>query len=144
MIVIIRKKLLPFTNVSRKLMESSDFIEYVMKNGFHFTPELATKVCNEMEGNSVWSWKAVEDALKPLMSLYPNKHNFTIGDYTYLANMARTDMYPDVVPTEEGCLKYALAMGADKDGYEGLPFMRWISDLIGKSFTDFSSYVTNE
>ena len=55
----------------------------------------------------------------------------TIGDFLYLANMAYADFYPAVVKTEEGCIKYALAVANDPDGYEGMPFCRWTADLIG-------------
>lgn len=55
----------------------------------------------------------------------------TIGDFLYLANMAYADFYPAVVKTEEDCIKYALAVANDPDGYEGMPFCRWTADLIG-------------
>lgn len=56
----------------------------------------------------------------------------TLGDVLYLANMAYADFYPAVLKTEEACVSYAMAVADDPDGYDGMPFLRWTADLIGK------------
>ena len=33
------------------------------------------------------------------------------------------------------CITYAKLVASDPDGYEGMEFMRWTSDAIGKSLT---------
>lgn len=67
----------------------------------------------------------------------------TLGDITFLANMAYADFYPEVLTSENACIKYAIAVSKDPDGYEGIVFSRWIADLIGRKITsiDWEKYV---
>lgn len=51
------------------------------------------------------------------------------------ANMAYADFYPAVLDTVDKCITYAKLVASDPDGYEGMEFMRWTSDAIGKSLT---------
>lgn len=37
--------------------------------------------------------------------------------------------------TVDKCVTYAKLVASDPDGYEGMEFMRWTSDAIGKSLT---------
>lgn len=62
-------------------------------------------------------------------------HNETSGDMAYTANMAYADFYPAVLDTVDKCITYAKLVASDPDGYEGMEFMRWTSDAIGKSLT---------
>lgn len=62
-------------------------------------------------------------------------HNETCGDMAYTANMAYADFYPTVLDTVDKCITYAKLVASDPDGYEGMEFMRWTSDAIGKSLT---------
>ena len=49
--------------------------------------------------------------------------------------MAYADLYPAVLDTVDKCITYAKLVASDPDGYEGMEFMRWTSDAIGKSLT---------
>lgn len=40
-----------------------------------------------------------------------------------------------VLDTVDKCITYAKLVASDPDGYEGMEFMRWTSDAIGKSLT---------
>lgn len=56
----------------------------------------------------------------------------TIEDVTYTANMAYADFYPELL-NEHQCIKYAVAVANDKDGYTGIQFCRWVADVVGKN-----------
>lgn len=128
---------LPFKEESDAVMQREDFREYVNSHGFHFTCKLADYVNKHMTNadgtDHHWTTAQVKEAMaKNNMEL---KEGMTDGDIAYLANMAYADFYPKVIETEAGCLKYAHAMNHDPDGYPEVAFMRWVSDLIGKSET---------
>ena len=56
----------------------------------------------------------------------------TIEDVTYTANMAYADFYQELL-NEHQCIKYAIAVANDKDGYIGIQFCRWMADVVGKN-----------
>ena len=60
-------------------------------------------------------------------------NNSNIYDITYTANMAYADFYPDILHDEVECIKYAVAVANDVDGYEGIQFCRWLADLMSKN-----------
>lgn len=67
-------------------------------------------------------------------------NNWMNNPFVYLvwmmfANMAYADFYPAVLDTVDKCITYAKLVASDPDGYEGMEFMRWTSDAIGKSLT---------
>jgi hypothetical protein len=119
---------------AKELMGSEDFIEYVNKHGYHFSDDLATFACKAMENTDgsyhIWTPEEVKQALGRVS--FSNRNNCTIGDLTYLANMAYADFYPKVIGNVDGCLSYAVSIADDPDGYEGMVFMRYLSDVIGK------------
>lgn len=109
----------------------TDFDAYRAKHGYHFSEQLAEGVSKDMvnaDGTShTWSCSEVAEALGDRLL-----NRATIGDATYLANMAYADFYPNVIKSEEGCLQYALAVLNDVDGYEGITFRRWLADVGAK------------
>lgn len=114
------------------LMNASGYAEYVTKHGYHFTPELAECVCKQMVNTNgqIHRWSSKE-VLSALGNALPPKT--TLGDMTYLANMAYADFYPKVLQSETLCIEYAKAVAGDIDGYEGMPFCRWTADAIGNA-----------
>ena len=71
---------------------------------------------------------------KYVANLQKNKdgsYSATIEDVTYTANMAYADFYPELL-NEHQCIKYAVAVANDKDGYTGIQFCRWMADVVGK------------
>lgn len=126
---------LPYDEAARALMNASGYVAYVAKHGYHFTAQLAAaesaKMVNTDGTGHRWSAAEMEEAMQG--KTLPERT--TLGDVLYLANMAYADFYPAVLKTEEACINYAIALANDRDGYDGMPFLRWTADLIGKGVT---------
>lgn len=111
------------------------YTKYIDKYGHHFNDVLAEFASHMMENSNgiehTWSTKDIETAIagRPYSTFAPKA---TLGDITYLANMAYADFFPSVLNTENKCVDYALAVAQDKDGYEGLILNRWLADIMGK------------
>ena len=116
------------------LLNAPGFIKYISKWGWHFTPELAEYASNRMvnSNNTSHCWTTKEIIKKSLSSGFKISGETTWGDVTYTANMAYADFYPTICKTEDDCLKYAELVINDVDGYPGMVFHRWISDVIGQ------------
>ena len=132
---------LPYNDSAQTIMNDEHFVEYVKANGYHFTDALAQEASSMMTNTNgtehSWTTKQVE----AVVGNYGGKDVYnkcTLGDLTYLANMAYADFYPEVIKDESSCIKYALAVASDPDGYDGIAFMRWLSDIIGKGITDIN------
>lgn len=108
--------------------------QYIKKHGYHFTNELAEyaskKMVNDNGSEHMWSAKDIEIALNNLGHTKPA--GSTLADIAYTANMCYADFYGSVVPTEGGCITYAINVANDKDGYEGIQFCRWLADIEHK------------
>ena len=135
---------LPFEKFAKLLMNGEAFVAYVKKHGYHFSPELADHVTAMMENadgsTHHWTSKQVKEAMQAKgMTL---AHNYTWGDAAYQANMGYADYYPDPVVSEQGCLKYAAKTIHDPDGYDGMIFCRWLSDVVAKEVEiDWEAFV---
>jgi len=125
---------LPHEYSSRELMEDELFREYVRDNGWHFTDSLADhasmRLTNEDGTNHCWTTKQVKEAFEK-NGLTKNPMA-TWGDIAYAANMHYSDEYPKFLKTEAEVLDYTARHSMDVDGYEGMQFMRWIADYIGR------------
>lgn len=104
---------------------------YINRHGYHFTEELARAASDMMVNSNGKVHKWTPEQVEKTMKMYglTSRGNCTLGDLTYLANMAYADLYPTVLKDEVSCLRYASAMASDPDGYDGMPFNRWLSDL---------------
>lgn len=126
---------LPYDEAARTLMNASGYVAYVAEHGYHFTAKLAAaesaKMTNVDGTDHRWGAAEMEKAIQG--RTLPERT--TLGDMLYLANMAYADFYPAVLNTEEACISYAAAVANDPDGYDGMPFLRWSVDLIGKGIT---------
>lgn len=125
---------LPNAAFAKRLMEIPEFLNYISHHGNHFTSKLADCMTKKMENadGSTHNWTSaqVAKALEPQRSKMPA--SITDGDLAYAANMCYADFFPGLAKTEEDCLKYAVMTAMDKDGYDGMIFSRWLSDVIGK------------
>lgn len=105
--------------------------KYVDKYGKHFNEKLAkyaSSLLKNADGSSHhWSIAEVEQAIKQNLLIKPE--HATIGDITYLANMYYSDFYPEVLKSENDCIKAAIAITRDPDGYECMAFKRWKHDM---------------
>ena len=128
------KQELQYEHFANALMDDKHYLKYLEKNGYHFTHELAeyaSALLKNANGQEhTWSTAAVIKAVADLATGY-NAEHCTEGDITYLANMYYADFYPDIFKDSESCIKAAVKMSHDPDGYEGMVFCRWVSDLIG-------------
>lgn len=126
------------------LLNAPGFLKYIDQHGWHFTNELAEFASNLMvnaDGHKhTWTVKyLIKDFLDQGYKLPKDQ---TWGDITYLANMAYADFYPELCKTDKDCLKYAYLVATDVDGYEGMAFYRWISDVIGnKLVIDWDKFI---
>ena len=111
--------------------------QYLEKYGKHFTIKLADFASKQMVNsdgtNKHWDVADIKQIIDELGYIIPLSS--TIGDIIYTANMAYADFYPTVLDTADKCVTYAKLVASDPDGYEGMEFMRWTSDAIGKSLT---------
>ncbi len=76
-----------------------------------------------------WTTEQVQNVCNILNLKFPSTS--TIDDVTYTANMAYADFYP--LLNEHQCIKYAVAVANDVDGYEGIQLRRWMTDMAGKN-----------
>lgn len=131
------KFVLPNEETADLIMNATAFGEYVTRHGYHFTNELADcaskMLINANKRDHRWTSEQVRQNLA--MQGITDFGRCTIGDITFLANMAYADFYPEVLQSESACIKYAIAVSKDPDGYDGIAFSRWIADLIGKRNT---------
>lgn len=135
---------LPYAKAMNALMSAKGYSEYVKKHGYHFTDALAEYASKLMKNGDKtshsWSASTVKKTVESLGLHMPS--HVTLGDITYAANMAYADFYPDLLRDEASCIKYALKVAADVDGYEGMIFCRWTADVIGKATSiDFEKFV---
>ena len=125
---------LPFEKEAGMLMSAREYLDYVEKNGYHFTDALADKATSLMENadgsKHNWTTSQVKAAISGMGVKIPE--TVTWGDVAYLANMYYADLFPEVLKTEADCLKAAIKIAHDKDGYKGMTFCRWTADVIGK------------
>lgn len=128
---------IPNEEVASDLMNNPHFCKYVHIHGNHFTEALADKASSMMINYNNTQHKWTSDQIKQQLLIHDINDfgNCTLGDITYLSNMAYADFYPKVLDSEYACIKYAMAVAKDPDGYNGIVFSRWIADIIGKNVT---------
>lgn len=122
--------------------EKDNLEELIANHGHHFTTELAESeskaMVNADGSHHSWTTKEVKDTLLRMgITIEPSWH-VTLGDLTFAANMAYADFYPNVIKTEADCIRYAVSLATDPDGYEGIIFSRWIADKMAKG--DYPSF----
>lgn len=124
-----------FSRTANAIMNALGYLEYIKKHSYHFTDKLADYVSKKIVNISgaMHSWTT--EQLRSVLGPFTPTHNETSGDMAYAANMAYADFYPTVLDTVDKCVTYAKLVASDPDGYEGMEFMRWTSDTIGKSLT---------
>ena len=117
------------------IMNAPGYLEYIKKHGYHFTDKLADYASKKMVNTSGSAHSWTTEQLRNVLGPFTPTHNETSGDIAYTANMAYADFYPAVLDIVDKCITYAKLVASDPDGYEGMEFMRWTSDAIGKSLT---------
>ena len=118
--------------------------QYLEKHGKHFTIKLADfaskQMVNSDETNKHWDVSDIKQIIDELGYIIPLSS--TIGDIIYTANMAYADFYPLLLKDAKSCVRYAMEVAGDKDGYEGIQFCRWMADVKNKNLEiDWNSFI---
>lgn len=113
---------------------NNKYDEYTKKHGSHFSVKLLKYALEHIENKNgikhMWNSAQIKDQLDRLGYNIPSTS--TLEDIVYTTNMAYADFYPDLL-TEDNCVKYAMDVANDIDGYEGIQFCRWVADQMGKN-----------
>lgn len=124
---------LPLTQSANDIMEAEDFRQYIAQNGYHFNCKLADFVTSHHlvnEDGTMHNWTS--EQVRAALGDETNPLHHTWGDAAYVANWIYSDNFPKPYATEADVLAATKRYLKDKDGYEGMFFMRWLSDLIGR------------
>ena len=118
--------------------------QYLEKYGKHFTIKLADFASKQMVNsdgtNKHWDVTDIKQIIDELGYIIPLSS--TIGDIIYTANMAYADFYPLLSKDAKSCVRYAMEVAGDKDGYEGIQFCRWMADIKNKNLEiDWNSFI---
>ena len=108
--------------------------EYKRKHGRHFTKELcafAVGMMKNEDGERIkpMSKQEVEGLLREFGVKVENAKDY---DTVFVANMGLADYLGDSVPDMEHLARYVKNVIDDPDGYEGIAFGRWFSDVCNK------------
>lgn len=105
-------------------------LKYIEAHNNHFSKALCQFACSKMvnsdKSNHRWTPEEVQSKINELGLQYNDTSN--IYDVTYTANMAYADFYPEILDIDK-CIRYAVAVANDLDGYEGIQFSRWMADV---------------
>lgn len=120
---------------AKQLMNADDYLAYIQKHGYHFTPSLADYVTKHHMINADgtkhnWTTAQVQAAMEAA-GMKQNDLNLNWADAAYLANWYYSDEYPDYLKTETDVIKRTYKAANDPDGYEGMTFACWLSDVVG-------------
>lgn len=130
-----------------------EFKEYIAKHGYHFSNALAEfasrqmrnaeEVENGSNNHQILTAEYVKTKLTFLgLTVSPETTGTnTLGDITYEANMVYSDVYPELLDKED-CIRYGYLIAKDPDGYEGMIFKRWCTDMMEKHLKiDWLEYI---
>lgn len=119
-------------SIVEDIIDDKYFKKYIQVHGYHFTEKLAEHVSAMMKNanGAVHSWSPSQIKLELNSRGERSYGHCTLGDLTYLANMAYANFFPNVLDTETACIKYAIAVAHDIDGYDRMAFSRWLSDVM--------------
>ena len=125
-----------YSKAAKAIMNAPGYVEYIKKHGYHFNKKLAEKAINMMEPRNKNDINLIdiftEAKAKTYFENIGNYNNTSLYDFIVTSCMAYSDFYPTVIKSEEDCWNYGVMVATDIDGYEGIQFMRWTSDIIGK------------
>lgn len=126
----------------RAELMNKDYLDYVKVNGYHFSDRLADMasklLLNKDQTAHRWSTEQVKRCFKSLGLKKRDKD--TWGDVTYEANKFYSMLYPRI--DEYDCIRFASFQSVDENNYDGMAFMRFVCDMIGRDMCiDFERYV---
>ena len=108
--------------------------QYILAHGNHFTDALADYASSHLRnanGDShTWPTSKISQMIEA--GELPKPKNMTAGDIAYTANMYYSDFAPKIMD-EAACLKAAIKLDSDPDGYDGMVMQRWLADMHAKN-----------
>lgn len=119
-------------------LKPEEYKRYKKRYGKHFTKELCEFAVSMMtrkddDGNdyriSPMEKEEVERILRD--ADIQLRHN-TGYDHVFAANMCKADYLEDSVPDLKHLAKYVRNVIDDPDGYDGVVFERWLTDMLNK------------
>lgn len=126
------------------MISSKHYRKYQRLYGPHFTKELCDFAVSLMQDEKGMIEPITKSQLEEKMKaqnivLEYNK----LYDAVYVANMCKADYLGDAVPNNDYNLcMYVKKTIDDPDGYDGQPFNRWMSDILGMHIpVDWSEFV---
>lgn len=112
--------------------------EYLQKYGWHFSKKMFEWSVSGMRKKNVstgkdepvecWDKEKVDEFLKKNGIQMKND---TAYDAAYVCNMARADYFKSSIADEIHLAMFVRDYIDDSDGYDGLPFTRFVADCIG-------------
>ena len=126
------------------MISTKHYRKYQRLYGPHFTKELCDFAVSLMQDDN----GAIEPITKSQLEEKMKAQNITLEydnlyDAVYVANMCKADYLGNAVPNNDYNLcMYVKKTIDDPDGYDGQPFNRWMSDIIGMHIpVDWSEFV---
>lgn len=103
---------------------------YIEKYGHHFNDKLSQYAVSLMNhsNKATLSFNQVLDMLEKY-GIEPT----SLYDAFYVANMGYHDFYKSSIKDEEHLAQFVKDYLEDEDGYEGIAFCRWLTDMCNKS-----------
>lgn len=116
-----------------------EMIDYLANYGRHFNKKLLMFALKQMKckHSSTGELKRIKAIIKEdvdkLLEVYNVQlENNQLYDYVYVANMGKADFLGKSIPDEQHLAQYIKDVIDDDDGYEGIVFNRWLSDMRRK------------
>lgn len=113
--------------------------KYLSLYGWHFSESMfdwavsMMKVKDANTGKDKRFEPMSKDAVNEMLKKYGVKIEHDIGcDVAYVANMAKSDYFKSSITDETHLALFVKDYIDDTDGYNGLPFTRFVADCIGK------------
>lgn len=129
------------TSLNTYDIKPAEMLAYLRYNGLHFNKKMcdyAVSLMDDGEHNPI-----TKEQVDELLQMYGVKLKYNVlYDYVYVANMCKSDYYGSAIEDDEHLVKYIQKTIDDKDGYDGMIFNRWYSDMCGKGIgIDWTSMV---
>ena len=111
---------------------------YRKRHGKHFSEELCQFAVSMMtrqdeQGNDLPISPMDKEEVERILNDYNIRlRNNKEYDHVFAANMCKADYLGDSVPDLEHLARYVRNAIDDSDGYDGIVFERWVSDMVNK------------
>lgn len=112
---------------------------YLSTYGWHFSKKMCEWAVSmmKMKDPSTGKEKKIEPITKETVDEMLKKYGVKLEnnkgyDCIYVANMAKSDYFKSSISDEQHLALFIKDYIDDLDGYEGLPFTRFVADCIGK------------